>query len=62
MLKGGKIVFEMAERLRAISYRGIGAVHSLVRRLKLGRGISGSVGLWRFHVPYHDSDCVLNSA
>jgi hypothetical protein len=62
MFKGGKIVFEMAERVRAIGYGGIGAVHSLVRRLKLDRAINESVELLKFHVPYHESDHVLNIA
>ena len=62
MFQGGRISFEMADRVRAIGYGGIGAVHSLVRRLRLDRGINESVELLKFHVPYHESDHVLNIA
>jgi len=62
MFQGGKIVYEMAERVRAIGYGGIGAIHTLVRRLKLDHGINEGVDLLKFHVPYHESDHVLNIA
>ena len=62
MFRGGRIAFEMADRVRAIGYGGIGAVHTLVRRLRLDRGINESVELLKFHVPYHESDHVLNIA
>ena len=55
MFQGGKIVYEMAERVRAIGYGGIGAIHTLVRRLKLDHGINEGVDLLKFHVPYHES-------
>jgi len=62
MFKGGKIFYEMAERIRAIGYGGIGALHTLVRRVKLDRRINERLELLKFHVPYHESDHVLNIA
>ena len=62
MFKGGKIFYEVAERVRAIGYGGIGAIHTLARKLKLDRSINESIELLKYHVPYHESDHVLNIA
>ena len=62
MFKDSNIRYEVAERLRAIGYGGIGAIHKLVCRLKLNRAIDRDVELLKFHVPYHESDHVLNIA
>jgi hypothetical protein len=43
-------------------YGGIGAVHQMVRNLDLIRGIDKNLHLLKFHVPYHESDHVLNIA
>lgn len=60
MFKDSSIVYEIAERARAIGFGGIGAIHKLVCRLKLNRAIDERVELLKFHVPYHESDHVLN--
>jgi len=62
MFKDSNILYEIAERVRAIGFGGIGAIHKLVCRLKLNRAIDQSVELLKFHVPYHESDHVLNIA
>lgn len=62
MFKDSTMVYEMAERTRAIGYGGIGAIHKLVCTLKLDRGINQNLELLKFHVPYHESDHVLNIA
>lgn len=62
MFKDANIVYEMAERTRAIGYGGIGAIHKLVCRLKLDRAINDGIELLKVHVPYHESDHVLNIA
>jgi hypothetical protein len=62
MFKNDNIVYEIAERTRAIAYGGIGAIHKMVCKLKLHRGINRSLELLKFHVPYHESDHVLNIA
>jgi hypothetical protein len=62
MFKDSNIVYEIAERTRAIGYGGIGAIHKLVCKLKLDRGINQNLELLKFHVPYHESDHVLNIA
>ena len=56
------IHYEIAERIRAISTGGIGAVHLLVKRLGLDRAINDRLGLLKVHLPYYESDHVLNIA
>src|SRR5262245_20564819 len=62
MFKDSNIVYQVAERARAIGFGGIGAIHKLVCRLKLDRLINENLELLKFHVPYHESDHVLNIA
>lgn len=59
---GGDIHYEVAERTRAIGFGGVGAIHQMVRRLKLDEAINESVPLLKFHAPYYESDHVLNMA
>ena len=60
MFQPGNLHYEMAERGRAIGFGGIGAVHTLVTRLGLDDAINKNVGLLKTHVPYFESDHVLN--
>jgi hypothetical protein len=62
MFRASNIVYEIAERTRAIGCGGIGALHTMVRKVKLDRAINNNVELLAFHVPYHESDHVLNIA
>jgi hypothetical protein len=62
MFKDSNIVYEIGERVRAIGYGGIGAIHKLVCRLKLDSAVNNTIELLKFHVPYHESDHVLNIA
>ena len=62
MFNDSNIVYEIAERTRAIGYGGIGALHKMVRKVKLDREINKNLELLAFHVPYHESDHVLNIA
>lgn len=56
------IHYEMGERTRAIPYGGIGAFHKLVTRIGLDKVINNRVKLFKAHMPYHESDHVLNIA
>ncbi len=60
MFKDPNILYALPERVRAIGYGGIGAIHKLVCKLKLNRSIDQDIELLKFHVPYHESDHVLN--
>src|SRR5260370_3888190 len=62
MMSASNIHFEMAERSRAINYGGIGAIHLMSRKLGLAEEIDGRVQLLKRHLPYHESDHVLNLA
>ena len=56
------IRYEIADRARAITTGGIGAVHLLVKRLGLDRAINDRLDLLKVHLPYRESDHVLNIA
>jgi hypothetical protein len=56
------IHYEVATKTRAISCGGIGAIQLLVRKLGLAEAIDRRLHLLKFHLPYHESDHVLNFA
>jgi len=62
MLKASNIQYEMAERVQAVSCGGIGAMHLMVQRLGLIADINQHLKLLKVHLPYHESDHVLNIA
>ncbi len=62
MLGGGNERFEMAQRVQATNFGGIGLVHRLVRQLGLARLIDESVDVFDGPSPYRTSDHVLNMA
>jgi hypothetical protein len=62
MMTATNIHYEIADRTVATCHGGIGAIHLLVKRLGLGRAIDASLGLLKVHLPYHESDHVLNIA
>jgi len=62
MFKDGNAHYEIADRTRAIGFGGIGAIHKLVCRLGLDRAINENLCLLKYHVPYWESDHVLNIA
>jgi hypothetical protein len=62
VFKDTNIHYEIAERTRAIGFGGIGALHKLVCKLKLDRAINKNIALLKVHVPYWESDHVLNIA
>ena len=62
VLTASNIHYEMAARTQGLSYGGIGAIHQMVRRLGLAQEIDRHLHLLKTHVPYHESDHVLNLA
>ena len=62
MLKASNIHYEMSARTTAMNCGGIGAMHLLVQRLGLIEDINANVKLLKVHLPYHESDHVLNIA
>jgi len=61
-LAAKNIRYEIADRARAITTGGIGAVHLLVKRIGLDREINDRLDLLKVHLPYRESDHVLNIA
>ena len=62
MTSEGNIHYEMSGKAEAITCGGIGAFHHLVRRVGLRKEIDRHLHLLEVHLPYHESDHVLNIA
>jgi len=62
MIKAVNIEYQVGERGRAVGYGGLGIVHKLVCRLGLDQAINREVQVLKAHLPYHESDHVLNLA
>jgi hypothetical protein len=62
VLSATNIHYELADKTSAVSYGGIGAVHRLVNQLGLAERLNAALHLLNVHVPYYDSDHVLNFA
>jgi hypothetical protein len=60
MLSASNIVYEMAERAQGMNCGGIGAIHLMVQRLGLVEDLDQNLELLKVHLPYHESDHVLN--
>jgi hypothetical protein len=62
MLTSGKVAYEIGGNVDATCFGGIAAVHRLVTRLGLVDQINDGLRLLKVHLPYHESDHVLNLA
>jgi Transposase DDE domain group 1 len=62
MFTASNIHYDLAERVRGMAHGGIGAMHLLARRIGLIDAIDRHLHLLKVHLPYHESDHVLNLA
>ena len=62
MMTASNIRYEIAEKARGIAPGGIGVMHLLARKLGLVHDIDEGLHLLKRHLPYHESDHVLNIA
>ena len=62
MLAARNIRYEVAERARGVACGGIGAMHLVALRTGLADAIDRRLVLLKRHLPYHESDHVLNIA
>jgi hypothetical protein len=62
MLAASNIHYELSARDRGIAMGGIGAVHLLARNCGLIEALDRKLHLLKVHLPYHESDHVLNIA
>ncbi|HEX9137216.1 MAG TPA: IS1380 family transposase [Nitrospirota bacterium] len=60
IMRVSNIHYEMAEKARAVNCGGIGAIHLMVNKLGLRQEIDSRLHLLKKHLPYHESDHVLN--
>ena len=62
VISASNIQYEIADRTRAISAGGIGAIHQMVKRLELDKAINERLNVLKLYSPYSESDHVLNIA
>lgn len=62
MFGRGKIHYEVGDTIEAMSYGGIAPIHRLVSKLGLPERLDEDLQLLKIHLPYHESDHVLNIA
>lgn len=62
MFTASNIHYEIGDRVRGLAHGGIGAIHLLARRIGLIDAIDQRLHLLKIHLPYHESDHVLNLA
>jgi len=62
MFRARNIQYEMSDRVRAIDCGAVGAFHQLARNTGLIGAIDENLHLLKRHLPYHESDHVLNIA
>lgn len=60
MFSAGNIHYELADRTQAIGCGGLGAIHMMCRNIGLVDELDERVDLLKRHLPYHESDHVLN--
>jgi len=62
IMTASNIQYEVADRTRGTGWGGIGSMHVLARQLGLIDAIDDRLHLLKIHLPYHESDHVLNLA
>lgn len=62
MLAGRNIQYELSEKTRGLDTGGIGVMHRLALQTSLVEEIDRRVSVLKVHLPYHESDHVLNIA
>jgi len=62
MFTANNVHYQVAERDRGLCHGGIGAMHLLARKVGRIEALDQDVHLLKAHLPYHESDHVLNRA
>jgi hypothetical protein len=62
MFTARNIHYEIGDRCRGLAHGGIGTFHALARQLGLIDAIDQRLHLLKIHLPFHESDHVLNFA
>jgi len=62
MMRNGPVKFELSDRVVGTAHGGLGLIHQLAIELGLPQAIDSRLHLFKVHLPYHESDHVLNLA
>lgn len=62
VIRVGSLKYELADKARGVAYGGVGLMLQVARAAGLVEAIDRRVQLLKMHVPYHESDHVLNFA
>jgi hypothetical protein len=62
MFTARNVQYEIAQRTRGLSSGGIGVIHQIARTVGLIDALDRNVRLLKVHLPYHESDHILNIA
>ena len=62
MLGGSNLRYELAEKSGGTVYGGLAAIDAFAKKIGLPERIDAALHLFKKHMPYHESDHVLNFA
>ena len=62
MMQGANTSYELAEKAGGTAYGGVAAIHAFAKKIGLPNRIDSALHLFKKHLPYHESDHVLNLA
>jgi len=62
MIAGNNTRYELAEKAGGTAYGGLAAIHAFANKIGLPEQIDNALHLFKKHLPYHESDHVLNFA
>ena len=62
MFRASNIQYEHSDRVRGLTSGGVGAMHRLAQHTGLVAALDQHLKLLKVHLPYHESDHVLNVA
>jgi hypothetical protein len=62
MIQGANTSYELAQKAGGTAYGGLAAIHAFANKIQLPERIDNALHLFKKHLPYHESDHVLNFA
>jgi len=62
MIQGANTSYELAHKAGGTAYGGMAAIHAFAKKIRLPDRIDNELHLFKKHMPYHESDHVLNLA
>jgi hypothetical protein len=62
MFTASNVHYQIGDRARGIAHGGIGAIHAMARKIGLIDAIDERLHVLKIHLPFHESDHVLNLA